>query len=255
MHRQIKGIIKSATLGKTRAGKYFASILTETKDVMPAKNAIDPETAVGIDLGIKTFAVLSDGTEIENQKYLKQSLGRLKIMQRRVSRKVKGSRNRKKSVKRLASLHEKITNQRKDFLHKVTDVITRHYDTVCIEDLTVSNMIKNHKLSQTISDAGWGIFGVLLKYKAAWRGINILEIGKFEPSSKLHNGCGYIHKDRQWTCPGCGKVVNRDVNAAINIKNFALIKHSGMGSTGEPAELPAKAGALNKEKFVREGYA
>jgi len=130
-----------------------------------------------------------------------------------------------------AALHEKITNQRKDFLHKVTDVITRHYDTVCIEDLTVSNMIKNRILSQTISDAGWGIFGVLLKYKAAWRGINILEIGKFEPSSKLHNGCGYIHKDltlkdRQWTCPGCGKVVNRDVNAAITCFPQPMIKSS-----------------------------
>ena len=173
LHREIKGIIKSATLSKTLTGKYFVSILTETKDVIPAKNIIDTKTTVGIDLGIKTFAVLSDGTEFENQKYLKQSLQRLKILQRRVSRKVKGGSNRKKSVKRLATLHEKITNQRKDFLHKVTDAITKQYDTVCVEDLAVSNMIKNHKLSQSISDVGWGMFGIFLKYKADWRGNNI----------------------------------------------------------------------------------
>ena len=260
LHREINGIIKSATLSKTLTGKYFVSILTETKDVIPAKNIIDTKTTVGIDLGIKTFAVLSDGTEFENQKYLKQSLQRLKILQRRVSRKVKGGSNRKKSVKRLATLHEKITNQRKDFLHKVTDAITKQYDTVCVEDLAVSNMIKNHKLSQSISDVGWGMFGIFLKYKADWRGNNILEIGKFEPSTKLHNTCGYINKDltlkdREWACPKCGKVVNRDVNAAINIKNFALLKHSGMERTSVPAELPTLVGALNQEKFVREGFA
>lgn len=260
LHREINGIIKSATLSKTPAGKYFVSILTETKDVIPAKNIIDTKTTVGIDLGIKTFAVLSDGTEFENQKYLKQSLQRLKILQRRVSRKVKGGSNRKKSVKRLATLHEKITNQRKDFLHKVTDAITKQYDTVCVEDLAVSNMIKNHKLSQSISDVGWGMFGIFLKYKADWRGNNLLEIGKFEPSTKLHNTCGYINKDltlkdREWACPKCGKVVNRDVNAAINIKNFALLKHSGMERTSVPAELPTLVGALNQEKFVREGFA
>jgi putative transposase len=260
LHREIKGIIKRATLSKTPAGKYFVSILIETKEVIPAKNIIDTKTAVGIDLGIKTFAVLSDGTEFENQKYLKQSLERLKILQRRVSRKVKGGSNRKKSVKRLTTLHEKITNQRKDFLHKVTDAITKQYDTVCVEDLAVSNMLKNHKLSQSISDVGWGIFGTLLKYKAEWRGNNILEVGRFEPSSKLPNTCGYINKeltlkDRTWTCPKCSEIVFRDINAAINIKNFALLKHSGMERTVEPAELPTLIGALNQEKFVREGFA
>jgi putative transposase len=166
LHREIKGIINRATLSKVPAGKYFVSILTETKEVIPAKNIIDTKTAVGIDLGVKTFAVLSDGTEFENQKYLKQSLERLRILQRRVSGKVTGGSNRKKSVKRLDTLPEKITNQRKDFLHKVTDAITRQYDRVCIEDLAVSNMIKNYKPSQFVSDAGWGMFGIFPKYKA-----------------------------------------------------------------------------------------
>jgi putative transposase len=138
-----------------------------------------------------------------------------KILQRRVSGKVTGGSNRKKSVKRLATLPEKITNHPKDFIHKVTDAITRRYDRVCVEVLAVSNMIKNHKPAQSISDAGWGIFGIFLKYKADWHGTTILAIGKFEPGTKLPNNCGYIHKDltltdRQWTSPRCGKVVNRD---------------------------------------------
>jgi IS605 OrfB family transposase len=138
-----------------------------------------------------------------------------KILLRRVSRKVTGGSNRKKSVKRLTTLPEKITNQRKDYIHKVTDAIARQYDTVCVEDLAVSNMIKNHNPAQLVSDAGWGMFGIFPKYKADWRGTSILEIGKFEPRTKLPNSCGFIHKnliltDRQWACPRCGKVVNRD---------------------------------------------
>ncbi len=255
LHRSIKGIIKSATLSKTATDKYFVSILTETKEVIPYKKEIDPNSTVGIDLGIKTFAVLSDGTEFENPKYLNHSLQRLKVLQRRSSRKIKGSNNKKKSLKRVAKLHEKITNQRKDFLHKVTDAITKQYDTICVEDLAVSNLMKNHKLARSISDAGWGVFGTFLQYKADWRGNNVLGIDRFEPSSKLHNTCGYINKnlllsDREWTCPNCGNIVLRDVNAAINIKNFALIKHSGVERTVEPAELPTLVGALNQEKFV-----
>lgn len=252
LHREMKGLIKSATITKTSTGKYFASILTETKDAMPTKNIIDNKSSIGVDLGIKTFAVLSDGTEYNNPKYLKQSLQRLKVLHKRVSRKLKGSNNRKKSIKKLAILHEKITNQRKDFLHKVTDAITKRYDTICVENLAVSGMIKNHKLAQSISDVGWATFITFLKYKAEWRGKNVLEIGRFEPSSKLHNTCGNINKeltlkDREWICPNCGEFVNRDLNAAINIKNFALLKHSGVERTVEPAELPTLVGALNQE--------
>lgn len=260
IHKPINGIIKSATFNKTPTGKYFVSILTNTREVIPEKKTIDPNKTVGIDLGIKTFAVLSDGMQFENKKYLKQSIQRLKILQRRVSRKTKGGFNRKKAIKKLSTLHEKISNQRKDFLHKVSNEITNRYDTICIENLAVNNMVKNHKLSQSISDVGWGMFGVFLKYKANWRGNNILEIGRFDPSSKLHNSCGYINKfltlkEREWICPNCGEIVDRDINAAINIKNFALLKYSGVERTVEPVELPTLVGAMKQEKFVREGTA
>lgn len=260
LHRPIKGIIKSATLSKTSTGKYFASVLCETGELIIDKKNITDKTAVGIDLGIKTFAVLSDGTEYGNPKHLKKSLTRIKVLQKRVSRKKKGSNNRAKAKLKLATLHEVITNQRKDFLHKVTNEITNRFDTICIEDLNVKGMVRNHCLAQSISDVGWGEFERQLRYKAEWRGKNLLQIGRFEPSSKLHNTCGYINKvlslsDREWTCPNCGKIVFRDLNAAINIKNFALLKISGVERTVEPVEPPTLAGTLKQEKFVREGFA
>ncbi len=255
LHRTIKGIIRSATISRMPTGKYFVSILTETGIEIPTKKPIDIKTSVGIDIGIKTFAVLSDGTEYANPKHLRSSLQRLKVLQRRVSRKVKGSSNRKKAVKSLAILHEKISNQRKDFLHKVTDAITKRYDTICIEDLAVSNMVKNHKLALSITDAGWGMFGTFLKYKSEWRGCNVLEIGRFDPSSKMHNKCGYINKDltlkdREWTCPKCGKLVDRDKNAAANILDWSIIKHSGQELSDELLELPTLVGVMKEEKFI-----
>jgi putative transposase len=127
----------------------------------------------------------------------------------------------------VAILHEKVANQRKDFLHKTSSELIKNHDSLAIEDLAVSNMVKNHKLAQSISDAGWSTFVTMLEYKAEWYGKNILKIGRFEPSSKLHANCGHINKDlklsdREWICPKCGDVVSRDVNAAINIKSFAL---------------------------------
>lgn len=260
LHRPIKGIIKSATISKTPTGKYFVSILCETNEKIPIKVPIKEKTSIGIDLGIKTFAVLSDGTEYDNPKFLKASLARLKVLQRRLSKKAKGSNNRRKAKLKVAKLHEIISNQRKDFLHKVSNEITNRFDTICIEDLNVKGMVKNHCLAQSISDVGWGEFEKQLRYKAEWRGKNILQIGRFEPSSKLHNTCGYINKqlslsDREWTCPNCDEIVLRDVNAAINIKNFALLKNSGVERPGEPVELPTLLGTLNQEKFVREGFA
>uniref|UniRef100_A0A6M3M9P9 Putative transposase n=1 Tax=viral metagenome TaxID=1070528 RepID=A0A6M3M9P9_9ZZZZ len=255
LHRSINGMIRSATISKTPTGRYFVSILTDTGIIIPIKKPINIKTAVGIDIGIKTFAVLSDGTEYENPKHLRNSLQRLKVLQRRVSRKIKGGSNRKNAVKNLAILHEKVTNQRKDFLHKVTDAITKQYDTICIEDLAVSNMVKNHKLALSITDAGWEMFGTFLKYKSEWRGKNVLEIGRFDPSSKLHNKCGYINKelelkDREWTCPKCGKLVLRDANAASNILDWGLLKYSGAERSGVLLELPTLVGAMKEEKFI-----
>lgn len=254
LHRPLNGTIRNATISRTPTNKYFVSVLVETSDVIPNKKPINIKTSVGIDLGIKSFAVLSDGTEFDNPKYLKKSLERLKVLQRRASKKVNGSNNRKRAVKKVAILHEKVANQRKDFLHKITDAITKQYDTICVEDLSPKNMAKNHKLAQSISDAGWGMFGTFLKYKSEWRGNNVLEIGRFEPSSKMHNKCGYINNDltladRQWDCPKCNQVVLRDKNAAANILDWGLLKYSGKELAVEHLELPTLVGAMKNEKF------
>ena len=222
LHRPIKGEIRQATISKTPTGKYFVSILCETGEAIKTKAKIKENTTVGVDLGIKTYLVASDGKEFDNPKFLSKAQNRLKFVQRKYS-KHKGKRTKH----RLAILHEKVANQRKDFLHKTSSELIKNHDSLAIEDLAVSNMVKNHKLAQSISDAGWGMFVTMLEYKAEWYGKNILKIGRFEPSSKLHANCGHINKalklsDREWVCSKCGELVLRDVNAAINIKSFAL---------------------------------
>ena len=228
--RTFEGNIKTSTIEKTASGKYFISITVELPDVKVKQKPIKKETAVGIDTGIKTFAVLSDGTEIENPKHLKTSIKRLKVLQKRVCKKVKGSNNRRKAVKKLAIIHEHIANQRLDFLHKTTTSIAKKYDTVVCENLNIAGMVKNHKLAQSISDLGLGRFYTLLEYKMQEQGGNYLEIGRFEPSSKMC-GCGEINKelklsDRVWTCSKCGIENNRDFRAANNILKFGLQKQN-----------------------------
>ncbi|MCR4279241.1 MAG: transposase, partial [Candidatus Zambryskibacteria bacterium] len=173
--RVFEGKIKTAVIKKTATGKFFVSIFVETEDRKVKQKPIRKATAVGIDTGIKTFAVLSDGTEIENPKHLKSSLTRLKILQRRVSRKVKGGSNRHKAVLQLARYHEHVANQRKDFLHKMTTEIVNRFDTVVVENLNIAGMMKNHCLAQSIADLGLGDFYRQLQYKAADRGKNYLE--------------------------------------------------------------------------------
>lgn len=222
LHREIKGEIRQATISRTPTGKYFVSILCETGEPSEPKTVVKESTTVGIDLGLKTYIVSSDGKEFENPKFLRKAQNKLKYVQRKYS-KHKGKRTKH----RLAILHEKVANQRKDFLHKTSTQLIRDNQSVAIEDLAVSNMVRNHKLAQSISDVSWSTFVTMLEYKADWYGKNILKIGRFEPSSKLHANCGYINKDltlsdREWVCPKCGELVSRDVNAAINIKSFAL---------------------------------
>ena len=235
LHRRFKGNSKTVTISKTPTGKYFISVLVEVNEELPKLKPIDENKAVGIDLGIKTFAVLSNEEEIQNPKHLRSSLKRLKKQQRRVSKKVKGSNNRKKAVKRLAILHEKVSNRRNDFLHKVTAKLVSEHDTLCLETLRASNMIKNHKLAQALSDISIGRFNEILEYKATWKGINILRIGQFEPSSKMCI-CGVINtqlklSDREWVCESCGEMHNRDLLAANNIKRFAFNKNNTVGTT------------------------
>lgn len=236
LHRIFNGKSKTVTICKTPTGKYFASVLVEINEELPKLKPIDESKAVGIDLGIKTFAVLSNGEKIENPKHLKTALKRLEKQQRRVGKKVKGSNNRKKEVKKLAILHEKVVNKRNDFLHKVTTNLISKHDTLCLETLKASNMIKNHKLAQALSDISIGKFNEILEYKAKWNGVNVLRIGQFEPSSKMCT-CGAINKelklsDRTWVCQYCGEKHDRDLLAANNIKRFVFAKNNTAGIVG-----------------------
>ena len=246
LHREINGLIKSATISVTPTGKYFVSILVDTQKGMPIKAPITEETTVGIDLGIKDFAISSDGEVFENPKHLKKAMDRLKFIQRKYS-KHKG----KKTKQRLALLHEKVANKRKDFLHKISTQLIRENQTIALETLAVKNMVKNRYLAQAISDASWSTFVSMLEYKADFYGKNILRIGTFVPSSKTCSVCGNIHKEltlneRKWTC-GCGTTHDRDINAAVNIKSFALKNIFSGTERKNHEELPTLVGVLTHE--------
>ena len=229
LHRRFKGIVKTVTVSMTPSGKYFASVLVDMAiQELPAA-AIQGDTALGIDLGIKSLAVCSDGRTFDNPKNLQRSLDRLMLLQKRLSRKQKGSANRNKARIRVARLQEHIANSRKDSLHKITHALTHDSQvrTICMEDLNVKGMQRNHHLAQAVGDASFGTFLTLLEYKCSWYGVNLIKIDRFAPSSKTCGKCGYIYKglklsERSWTCPECGTHHDRDFNAACNIKEFGL---------------------------------
>jgi putative transposase len=225
--RTFDGTPKNATISKTPTGKYFISILVEDGKELPEKQPFDENSTIGVDLGIKDSAILSNGNKFENPKFLKNSLQNLKVLSKKFSRKQKGSNNFKKAKLRLSRLHEKITNQRNDFQHKLSKKLVCENQAIALETLNICGMIKNHCLAQVIADAGWSGFVEKLTYKAEWFGKTILRIGRFEPSSKVCSVCGYYNRDltlniREWECPDCKTKHDRDVNAAINIKKFAL---------------------------------
>jgi len=247
LHRPIKGDIRQATISRTPTGKYFVSILCETNEAEKQPKQVNERTTIGLDLGIKSFLVASNGKEYDNPKYLKKSISRLKYQQRQFS---KHKSNKRKH--RLAILHEKVANQRKDFLHKVSTELIRENQSIALENLNISGMLKNHCLAGSISDVSWGMFVTMLEYKAGWNGVNILRIGRFEPSSKTCSHCGYINKEltlkyRKWTCPKCNSVLDRDINASINIKNFALNKLCTEHTLKNHGMLPSLEGALTHE--------
>ncbi len=252
--RDLCGKIKNSTIKRTPTGKYFVSVLVETGILVPEKLPVTEQTTTGVDLGIKSFIVTSDGTKTDNPKHLKKALDHLKYLHRQVSKKKKGSANRKKSVHKLALQYEKVTNQRKDFLHKLSTQLVKSHDTLCFEDLNISGMVKNHNLAQSISDAGWGMFVEMCKYKTEWNGKNILQIPTFEPSTKICHVCGATNHtltlaDREWVCANCGTLHDRDINAAINIKNYYFKKAVG-DTVKKSVELPVLIRSREAENIL-----
>ena len=241
--RRFQGTVKTVTVSWVPSGKFFASVLVEDENQVPVAVPEAPERAVGGDLGLHDFLVLSTGERYAHPQWLEVELYRLKILQRRMARTTNGSKNRAKLRRQIARVHERVANRRQDFLHKLSAALIRRFDTVCLEDLNVAGMTHNRSLSRRIAQSGWAEFRRQLEYKAQWYGKHVRVIGRFAPSSRLCV-CGYYNHaltldDRQWDCPDCSRHHDRDVLAANNIKRFAFAEHyTGRDTPGVPGEHP-----------------
>ena len=220
---QPKGKLMNMTISQSKAGLWYVSMCMEVK----LEDCPDKEKAIGIDVGLKHFAITSDGEKIDNPKFLKKSEKKVIRLQRQLSRKEKGSRNRNKARIILAKAHDKVASQRKNFLHQLSTNLTKENGVIAIEDLNIKGMVKNKRLAKSISDVSWSEFFRQLEYKGKWYNSNIIKIGRFEPSSKTCNVCGYYFEnmtlaDRTLECPNCHNILDRDINAAKNILVLGL---------------------------------
>jgi putative transposase len=247
--RKFNGVIKTCTVSKSKTGKYYISILVEDGLELPKKQKINENNTLGIDLGIKDFLVLSNGIKISNPKFLEKPEKKIAKRHKELSRKQKGSNNREKARLKLAKTYEKITNQRDDFLHKLSHklVTESQITTLCFEDLNISGMMKNKYLAKSIGSVSWSRFISMVKYKADWYGKNVIQIGRFDASSKICS-CGVKNdsltlKDRFWTCLSCGNTHDRDILAANNVKRFALKQQ--LGGEGSPSSINKACGAIS----------
>lgn len=249
-HREIIGEVKSLTISKTPIGKYFVSILVEQEN----KYKQTSEGKIGIDLGIKDFVTLSDGTKYSFS--VSKKIKKLKKLQHYYSKKQKNSKRKEKLRLRIARLNEKIVNSRLDFQHKLSNKLTNEYQTICLESLKIKNMMKNHKLAKAIGEASWYSFVNMLQYKGKWKGCDIIQIDQFYPSSKTCSVCNWKKEDlklsdRSWTCPNCGTVHDRDINAAKNILTYGLsLKSISSGTEDNKRREVKKSSKKTESNFV-----
>lgn len=225
-NRKFEGDVRSVTVSVTPSGKYHVSVLVDDGKELPEKLPVTFDTTIGIDMGIKDFAVCSNGDTYENPRYLIKAEQRLRTLQKRLSRKKKGSNRRNRARMILARQHEKVANRRQDYLHKISTKIVRENQAIVVEDLNTKGMMKNHRLSKAIGACGWSTFFKMLEYKCERQGKTFIRIGRFDPSSKMCS-CGHVCRglklpEREWVCPNCGSVNDRDLLAACNIKRFGL---------------------------------